>query len=388
MRFLLLLTFLLLTGCGGGAVVFAPTPPPFDQVPARYDHPSGAFSISVPRQWALYEQNTTTLATAAFSAPGDAEPSLLLAVMNLGREVDSGSFSDLLNRYQTQVRADVGQYAEQSREAMGDGSWRLTGLRQVADGVTESVNTFIQASGTFIGLIEVILPANIERAAALQNVINTFTVHADAGLEPSELTTLAHAKNSSLGVLHVAAWTTPEGVFFITGEIANYGLHSVTGVPVEATLFASDGSVITGAVDTIMGHGIPPGGFAPFSLRFGGGQPTDAATYSVALGKDWTPSSEGTFTGAESLSWTDESRFDAQNRLIISGTVTNTGKGTVRQPRATVTVFDGQQNVIGAAFADLRPAELESGESAEFEIMLPELGGDARNYIVGIQALP
>lgn len=388
MRFFLLLTCLLLAGCGGGAVVFAPTPPPYDQMPLRYDHPSGAFSISVPRQWALYAQNTTTLATAAFSAPGDAEPSLLLAVMNLGREVDSTAFADLLNRYQTQVRADVGQYVEQSREAMGDGSWRLTGLRQVADGVTESVNTFIQQSGTFIGLIEVILPDNAERASALQNAINTFTLHSNAELQPSELTTLAHAKNSSLGILHVSAWTTPEGVFFITGEIANYGLHNVAGIPVEATLLAADGSVITGAVDTVMGHGIPPGGFAPFSLRFGGGQPSDASTYSVMLGKDWTPSDIGDFVGAESLSWTDESRFDSQNRLIISGTVTNTGEETVRQPRATVTVFDGQQKVIGAAFADLRPEEIEAGESIDFEIMLPELGGDARNYIVNIQGLP
>ncbi len=81
------LILLALAGCGADAVVFAPTPAPEDLTPIRYDHPSGAFSVSVPRHWSLYEQNTTTLATAAFAAPGADEPAILFAVINLGRTV-------------------------------------------------------------------------------------------------------------------------------------------------------------------------------------------------------------------------------------------------------------------------------------------------------------
>ncbi len=381
------LILLVLAGCGGDAVVFAPTPAPEDQTPLRYDHPSGAFSVSVPRLWSLYEQNTTTLATAAFAAPGTTEPAVLFAVINLGRTVNSTELADLLNLYQTQVRSDVGRYREQSREAMGDGSWRLTGLREVAPGTTQAVNTFIQTSGTLIGLTEVVLDQADPRL--LQTIVNTFTLHPDSTpLQPADLTTLAFAKNSGLGVLHVSAWTTAEGVFFITGEVANYSLNTVAGIPVEAALFSADGLQLTGAVDQVMGYGIPPGGFAPFSLRFGGGQPTDSTSYTVLLGKDWLPADIGTVYGADALSWTDESSLDAFNRLVVRGEVTNTSDHVVRAARVTVTVFDGAQNVIGAAFADLTPAELDPGAVAPFEIPLPDVGGTPVNYIVNVQGLP
>ena len=96
-RKFLLILILVLSGCSGGAVVFAPTPAPPDQSPLQYDHPSGAFSLVVPRQWAIYEQNTTTLATAAFSAPGSNQPALLAAVINLGHEVGADEFGALLS---------------------------------------------------------------------------------------------------------------------------------------------------------------------------------------------------------------------------------------------------------------------------------------------------
>jgi hypothetical protein len=382
------LILMLAAGCAGDAVVFAPTPPPEDHTPIRYDHPSGVFSVSVPRHWSLYEQNTTTLATAAFAAPGADEPAALFAVINLGRAVSSQEFTDLLNLYQAQVRADVGRYVEQSRQAMGDGSWRLTGLREIAPGTMQAVNTFIQSAGTYIGLTEVVLDQ--ADAALLQTIVNTFTIRAaaDPPLQPADLTTLAFAKSSGLGILHVSAWTTPQGVFFITGEVANYGLATARGIPIEAGLYSADGLPLTGAVDQVMGHGIPPGGFAPFSLRFGAGQPPQAAQYRVTLGKDWTAAESGVVYGADALAWTDSSRFDSFNRLVISGEVTNTSEHPVRQMRASVTVFDGAQNVIGAGYADIAPAELEPGSAAPYEIVLPEVGGDPVNYIVNIQGLP
>jgi len=381
------LILLALAGCGADAVVFAPTPAPEDQTPIRYDHPSGAFSVSVPRHWSLYEQNTTTLATAAFAAPGTDEPAILFAVINLGRTVNSTEFADLLNLYQTQVRSDSGRYSEQSRTAMGDGSWRLTGLREVAPGTTQSVNTFIQTAGTLVGLTEVVL----EQAdpALLQTIVNTFTLHPDSTpLQTADLTTLAFAKNNGLGLLHVSAWTTAAGVFFITGEVANYSLTTVRGLPVEAVLFSVDGLQLTGAVDQIMGYGIPPGGFAPFSLRFGGGQPTDSTEYTVLLGKDWLPVEDGVLYGADALSWTDESTLDAFNRLTVRGEVTNISAHVVRSARVTVTVFDGAQNVIGAGYVDLQPAELEPGAVAPFALPLEEIGGTPVNYIVNVQGLP
>jgi hypothetical protein len=158
-------------------------------------------------------------------------------------------------------------------------------------------------------------------------------------------------------------------------------------VPIQVDLRSADGLTVTGAVDTVLGYGIPAGGFAPFSLRFGQGQPSLASTYTVALGgEDWQQS-ETVIYGQNEMSWTDESRFDTFNRLIINGTVSNISQNVIRQPRALVTVFDSAQNVIAASFTDVTD-ELPPGASAPFEITLPEIGGEPANYIVNVQGLP
>ncbi len=59
------------------------------------------------------------------------------------------------------------------------------------------------------------------------------------------------------------------GVFFITGEVANYGGAPVANVPVQAVLSTDEQMGASEALDVVMGYAIPPGGFAPFSLRFG-----------------------------------------------------------------------------------------------------------------------
>lgn len=387
-RFPLFMLFLLLAGCGGGAVVFAPTPLPPDQTPAVYTHPSGAFAVTLPRTWPLYEQHTTTLAAAAFSAPGDTEPSLQFAVVNLGSALDSASFGDVIARYQTQVRADIGQYVEHSREAMSDGSWRMTGVRTAPGGIPQPLNTFIQRAGSLIGVIEVIVPNDRERALQLQTIVNSFILQPVETLQPTDLTTLAFTKTAALGILHVAHWTTPDGVFFITGEVANYGGNAIAPVPVEAVLRSPDGLTVAGAVDETMGRGIPPAGFAPFSLRFGQGQPEMATDLTLTLGgAEWQPQ-PAEVIGAEALEWTDSFTFDERNRLIISGTVTNHSSGTVRGLRAFATVFDGDQKVIGAAYIDLEPSQLAAGEELAFTLPIPDLGGEPANYLVTVQGMP
>ena len=76
------------------------------------------------------------------------------------------------------------------------------------------------------------------------------------------------------------------------------------------------------------------------------------------------------------------------NRLVVSGVVTNISDHVVHDPRATVTVFDGAQNVIAAGFSDISPAELAASAEASFQITLPEMGGDPENYIVSVQGIP
>jgi hypothetical protein len=387
-RFGWMLLVILLVGCSGGAVVFAPTPPPPDLSPLPYNHPSGAFSVAVPRNWSVFVQNTTALAAAAFSAPDANEPALRFAVTNLGKKLDSVALGEFMNQYQTQIRPDAQRYSETGRQAMGDGSWRLTGLRHTEGRMTREVNTFIQQSGDFLGVIEVLMPDDPAQLTALQSIINTFVIRPDAPLQPSEPSALAAVTGNSLEILHVSTWSTAAGVFFITGEVGNYGATWAEDVPVRAVLRTPDGLSVAEATDRVMGYGIPPGGFAPFSLRFGQGQSAITAGYELSLGgADWTPGESQTIYGQEMLKWSDDSSVGTDGRLLISGTITNSGSSVVRNVRAVVTVFDTSGGVIAAGFSDVTPG-LNGGVSADFNIVVPEIGGMPVNYIVNVQGLP
>ena len=93
----------------------------------------------------------------------------MISVVNLGSDLSADSFSDVLNRYQTQVRPDLDRYVEQSRQAMGDGSWRITGVR--SEGLPLALNTFIQRSGSLLGIVDVTVPDDAGRMALLQSIV-------------------------------------------------------------------------------------------------------------------------------------------------------------------------------------------------------------------------
>ncbi len=386
MRPFILLVLLFLTGCSGGAVVFAPTPPPPDISPMRYEHPSGAFSLVVPRTWPVYAQNTTTLATATFAAPGADQPALSIAVINLGEALSLEALSDLLEHYQANIRPDASQYTEQSRQAMGDGSWRMTGLRSTTGGETEQVNTFIQQTGTLLGVLDVVIEG--PQLPELQNMINAFQINPAAELQPAALSVLVAATRTGLDVVRVSGWQTPAGVFYLTGEVANYGSAPALELPIRAVLYSADGLPVAEAVDIPMGYAIMPGEFMPFSLRFGQGLPSLSRTYELIVGSaGWQPVPDAVIYGEESLSWTDEFTYNERGELVISGTVVHNGTRPVRNPRAAATIFGATGTVIGARFTDLSVIELNPGDSAPFEIIIPELGGEPAQYIVTIQAV-
>jgi hypothetical protein len=191
-------------------------------------------------------------------------------------------------------------------------------------------------------------------------------------------------------VANLNDWRTPDGVYFITGEITNHGSVTLGSIPIRVDLQEEDGTSVVGAVDKVMGYGVPPGDFAPFSLRFGQGQPLSAVQYALVIGENWQPqeSAPPVLIGRQALTWTDDLNISEEGNLQIEGTLTNTGTGTVRDPLATITVFDAAQNVIGARYETILEGDLPAGESVSFQFSMTELGGDPASYFVNIQALP
>lgn len=392
LRILLLLLLSLLaalTGCGSGAVVFAPTPAPPDLSPVRYVHPTGAFTLDVPRTWSMYTRSYTNLATAAFSPPGAARPALVAAVVNTGQAT---SLPALINRYQTEIRPDAGRYTEQDRQAMGDGSWRFTGVRQVTGGALEAVNTFIVQAGSALGVLDIVLPGDDpDRFDALERIANTFTVAGDAPLEAAGLDPLALVTPGDVVVANLSSWVTDAGVFFVTGEIRNNTPYPLADIPVRVQIFDESGDGLGEARDVVMGHAVLPGGFGPFSLRFGQGQPPDARTFRVLVGGDgWAPTTDSApqIIGGEALTWREEWSLTDDNQLLIEGSVTNAGTLPAVAPLATITAFDADNRIIATGFRQINAETIAPGDTQPYTLILPELGGIPAAVLVNIQALP
>lgn len=384
-----LLTGLLLAGCGSGAVVFAPTPAPPDLSSLRYTHPTGAFTLDVPRTWSVYTRSYSNLATAAFSPPGASEPALVAAVVNTG---ELASLPALINRYQTEIRPDTGRYSEQDRQAMGDGSWRFTGIRQTTGGAVESVNTFIIQAGSALGVLDVVLPpGDTTRFEELERITNTFTVTEATTLEAAGLDPLALVTPGDVVVATLSSWVTEAGVFFVTGEIRNNTPFTLADIPVSVQLFDENGGGLAEARDVVMGYGVPPGGFGPFSLRFGQGQPEAARSFRVLIGDDnWTPDADSAaqVIGGEALTWREEWSLTDDGQLLIEGSVTNTGTVPAAAPLATITAFDDANRIIATAFRQISSEAIAPGDSQPYRLVLPELGGSPAAVLVNIQALP
>lgn len=381
----LLLLMFLLSGCTGGAVVFEPTPLPPDTSPLMYTAPGGVFTLTLPQNWAVYEQILPAFIGVSFAPPNSPEPLVTIGVLNLGQAVEP-ALSEYVNQYQTQIRPDLERYNEQDRQLMNDNSWRITGVRTLPGGTTQQVNTFVQGEGTLLAVMEVIVPLDPLRLNETQLFINTLQLANETILPVGTLSTLASLSAVGLEVVNVSTWTTASGVFFITGEVANHSAIPLGNVPVRAVLSQSDGTAIAEAVDVVMGYAVPPGGFAPFGLRFGQGQPPETTSFEVTLGSaDWQPEPlEIVSSGV--LTWEAATQFGQDGSLFVTGTVMNTGNMPVKNLRAITTVFDADQRVIGAGFADIAEIVLAPQASTDFTILLSEIGGAPMNYLVNVQA--
>jgi hypothetical protein len=335
----------------------------------------------------VYEQRTANLVMASFSPPKSDTPLLTITALHLAQALDDAGLEAAVQQYQTQVRRDLERYTEQDRQLMADGSWRMTGVHLLPGGTSQPVNTFIQANGTMLVVAEITVPLTVPLQSDLQVIINTLTVaNAAPDLSPASLAALADVALAGVEIVNVHTWTTPQNVFFVTGEVANHTSIPIVGMPIRAVLETDDGQGVAEAVDKVMGLAIPAGGFAPFSLRFGQGQPVATTRYLLSLGDEtWTPPQAPPIYGSESLTWTHETQFSADGSLFVTGQFTNNSSDSICATRATVTLFNEDNEVIAAGFADTALADLPPGATTDYTILISEAGGTPANYIVNGQ---
>ena len=203
---LILFLLFVLAGCDSGAVVFAPTPLPPDLSPVTVRHPSGAFSVAVPPNWGTYIQDSGTVVSLSFSPPGYDTPALIAAVIQLAG--DTPDTRQVVADYQTLHRPDLRRYTETARDNLPDGSWRFGGVRTLSDGTQLPLNTFIRIDGSFVSVVETIVPDDETLRGELERAVNTMSIDPTASLPPAELSALSFVHTSSLEVQNTSLITT------------------------------------------------------------------------------------------------------------------------------------------------------------------------------------
>lgn len=381
-----LLTFcfaliLFLTACQSGAVIFEPTPLPPDQSPLFYHHPSGAFRIAVPQDWALHEQVNAELASVTFTPPNASAPVLTVGVIQLAEYWET---LPLINYYQSNLRPNPDHYEEQDRILMPDNSWRVVGVREATGGSRQPVNTFFQREDDLIAVMEIRLMNDPSRLQELEIASNTLQLFTDHQLIPTVIDRLAFISPADLQVMEVNAWTTAHNVYYVAGSIRNTTANDLYAVPVVVGLIDDQGETVTSAFDDVMGYSLPAGGTAPFSVRFGEGQPDEARRFQVTIGEGKPLTRQ---VNHDALQWAERDIvLTVEGHQLITGEVVNESDMTLYDPQLIVTVFGEDEAIIGTGFVTFHDGALEAGASAPVIMRIQDLGGTPVSTLLTLQA--
>lgn len=369
----------VLAGCASDAGP-APTPQPS----RPYTHPSGVFSMELPPTWLVGDLSSGPALHVTF-APAQAErPLFAVTVLRFEGALDDTAYGATMGAYLRVPRNHSLDIIETS--AMEDGSWRATAVRN-AQGETLPVNIFMQRDGPYFSALEVGVPADEPFTLALLSLMtNSFRVNTLAewpagtlaDLPPGDENLILAAGNLSFGGLF--PWVAQDGAFRITGLVANHAPYAVQDVRVTARLLDGMGALIQEQTAAVPLSVLLDGEQAPFEVVFPGGWPRMARRYELHAEAAQAGAALAAFYGPAGFDWEDQAAYDEAGQLHVRGRAWNTGAVSVRAVQALVTVFDGQDRVVGVVIGPVGVEVVAPGESVEFDVPLGMLGGEPIRY--------
>ncbi len=380
----------LLSACDTSPVVVVATPVPLDAQFHTYRHPSGVFSLRLPPDWAVRDVSHGDTVRVEFSPPGNAGLPLTVYVINTGTMLGTANLLDAINRYQSAVNGDPGVYTEVSRNAQGDGSWRLAGVRQTPIGPRQ-LNTFLQADKTFLSAIEVdITGANDAALQTLRAIVNTFRVDPTVVIGASSIQAAEGAGvTTSSGVLvfgGIFSWTNPQGAFIVNGEVTNQAGVPLEGIRVTCVLYDAQNNALTEQAIVVPVEVLDNKATTAFSIHFRSGKPSQAVRYELQAAARNAEYALKVHLGDDAfILGNDKAAYSAGGYLTISGDVVNKTQGPAHFVKANVIVYDEQQRVVATDSAFLSKPDLLPGESAHFEVPFYEIGGNAVRYLISVE---
>jgi hypothetical protein len=387
---LLLGLMALVSACDSSPVVVVATPIPLDARFHTYRHPTGVFRLRLPPDWSVRDLSHGDAVSVEFSPPGNTGLPMTIYVINTGTALSTGNLLDAINRYQSVMNGDPSIYTEVSRNAQGDGSWRLAGVRQTPIGPRQ-LNTFVQADKSFISAIEVdITGASDAAMQILRAIVNTFRVDPTVVIGASSIQALEGVGvTTSSGVLNfggIFSWTNPQGAFIVNGEITNQSGGPLEGIRVTCVLYDAENNALTEQANVLSVEVLNDKATAAFSIHFRGGKPSQAVRYELQAAARNAEYALKVHLGEDSfILGNDKAVYNAGGYLTISGDVVNKTQGAAHFVKATVIVYDEQQRVVATDSAFLSKPDLLPGETAHFEVPFYEIGGNAVRYMISVE---
>jgi hypothetical protein len=382
--FLMLVSGLLLAGCNPDPVVVVATAVPLDANFRVYQHPTGVFSLRLPPNWSVRDVSQGNAIRVEFSPPNNAGLPLSVYMINTGTVMDTSELLNAIEQYQKVVNSDPSKYVEVSRNAQGDGSWRIAGIRHTPIG-TRQLNTFIQADKTYLSAIEIDLTdLTSAQLETILTIVNTFRVNANAAVNVSSLQVSANSADTTTGALEFSgmyAWTNPQGVFIINGLVKNTSLNPMEAIRVTALLFDSQDNVLVEQPEVIAIEVLEAGTTTPFSIRFRSGKPSQTVRYELRSAGRYAEAAVKTYLNKDNfISGNLEAKYNADGYLTVSGDVVNKTQGLAKFIKVIVAVKNDQEQVVATENVFLSKPDLLPGESSKFEVVFYELGGQAARF--------
>ena len=388
----LALLLVLLSACNSGTTVMVATPAPPDAGFRTYRHPGGAFSLRLPPEWSVRDLSGEGGVRVEFSPPGNAGLPLSVWVTNTGQPLSASGLLEAVERY-PQMLNNPAAYREMSRNAQGDGSWRLVGVRQTPIGPRQ-MNIFLQADGPFLTIVEADLtgldPTELDRLTA---IVNTLRVDTSASVAasgpPGALPGADAAVDSPAGVMefsNVSAWLSQRGEFIVGGLVTNRSGRALEAIRITAALVDAHNNSLSEESNLAPLEVLVDGASSPFTVRFRGGRPAQAARYELGAAARYAEYAlSGHLAADQFILGNDAATYNANGFLIVGGDVVNRTQGAAYFVKAVVTVYDDASQVVGADSVFVNDTELLPGEVGRFEVTFPELGGNAIRYTIDIE---
>jgi hypothetical protein len=391
LRWLTLLLIGVVVACQPATVVVVTTPGAAESGFVTYRHPSGAFTLRLPPDWSIRDVSQNDTLRVEFSPPANDGLPLTVYILNTGQVMDTPALLEQINLYQKVFSPVPGQYTEIARNAQGDGSWRVVGVRQTPIGARQ-LNTFLQGDKTFLSVIEIdITEATEPKLALLRLILNSYQVDSGASLSTQGISainpvTVADESVGSVSFSGLLDWSDASGGFNINGLLTNQVDSPIEAVRVTALIYDSTNRLIAEQPDVLPNEVIGVGESVPFTIRFQSGKPAGATRYELQAAARHAEYNLPRYLGETNfIKGNEKATYNAQGFLVVSGDVVNQTQQPAKAIRVTVTLFDDQNRVVGAETAFVAKPELLPGEVSRFEVTFFQLAGNASRFVTRIE---